>query len=415
MLITDRGMAHLNLGNQGEYGVKVLSFDCAAWFALWPAGTLEVSFVTPSGTFGLLPVSQWQRAGDTLSVTVMLNMTFEAGFGSLNVRLLEGGDVQKRSAVFKTYVVESHSSGTGVMPDVVQEWVDAATLKLAEVDTALDLTEAATLAANNAAGSVNTAITNAETATGLADAATLAANTATGLANTATQSANDAALLANTKAGLADSKASLADSKATLANNAAALANEKAALADTKAGLADTAAQNADTATGLTNAAISGAETATGLANTATQNANTATGLANTATQNANTATQAALDGVIVGAEFSGDDINFTKADATIVPLVGAKVTLKGETGDPAVHVGTTAPTDPNKTVWIDTDEAYDVDLDAILALIPLTGSGAPSANAGYVGQIYIDTAGFAGYMAVKTGTGAGDWKQVTA
>jgi hypothetical protein len=42
-------------------------------------------------------------------------------------------------------------------------------------------------------------------------------------------------------------------------------------------------------------------------------------------------------------------------------------------------------------------------------------GSGAPTISADYIGQQYVDITNRAGYMAVNFGTGATDWKQVTA
>jgi hypothetical protein len=60
----------------------------------------------------------------------------------------------------------------------------------------------------------------------------------------------------------------------------------------------------------------------------------TATETANNAAASATAAANRADGGVIVSAEFSGDDINFRKADETVVPLVGAKTALTGPKGD---------------------------------------------------------------------------------
>jgi hypothetical protein len=49
----------------------------------------------------------------------------------------------------------------------------------------------------------------------------------------------------------------------------------------------------------------------------------------------------------------------------------------------------------------------------AAYASAPITGSGAPSANAAFPGQIYIDTTSHNGYVAINTGTGAGDWHKL--
>ena len=47
-------------------------------------------------------------------------------------------------------------------------------------------------------------------------------------------------------------------------------------------------------------------------------------------------------------------------------------------------------------------------------ALYPDTGAGAPSANADYVGQIYVDTTNDDAYIAIQMGTGITDWKKIT-
>lgn len=48
----------------------------------------------------------------------------------------------------------------------------------------------------------------------------------------------------------------------------------------------------------------------------------------------------------------------FTFADFTPEQLLS----IKGGTGESAVHVGVDAPTDPDILVWVDTDEAYELD-----------------------------------------------------
>lgn len=42
------------------------------------------------------------------------------------------------------------------------------------------------------------------------------------------------------------------------------------------------------------------------------------------------------------------------------------------------------------------------------------TGTAAPTANATFVGQRFIDTSNLVGYIAVAVGGGAADWAQVT-
>lgn len=46
-------------------------------------------------------------------------------------------------------------------------------------------------------------------------------------------------------------------------------------------------------------------------------------------------------------------------------------------------------------------------------AFIPLTGAVAPTANADFVGQDYIDTTAAKVYKAVAVGTGAADWVEL--
>ncbi|OXS61639.1 hypothetical protein B1A99_03205 [Cohnella sp. CIP 111063] len=41
-------------------------------------------------------------------------------------------------------------------------------------------------------------------------------------------------------------------------------------------------------------------------------------------------------------------------------------------------------------------------------------GTGAPTANAQFVGQIYVDTSNKNGYLSVNVGSGASDWKKIT-
>jgi hypothetical protein len=42
------------------------------------------------------------------------------------------------------------------------------------------------------------------------------------------------------------------------------------------------------------------------------------------------------------------------------------------------------------------------------------SGTAAPTANAGYVGEIFVDTTNDDAYMAIQTGAGASDWKKIT-
>ena len=146
------------------------------------------------------------------------------------------------------------------------------------------------------------------------------------LAEDATDAANDAATLANTKAGLANSAATLANTKAGLADSAATLANTKAGLADSAATADNGAATLANTKAGLADAKA-------GLADSAATLANTKAGLADSAATAANAAAQEALDNIIISAAFSSNNIDFTKADSSVVTLYNAKTELRGDRG----------------------------------------------------------------------------------
>lgn len=179
----------------------------------------------------------------------------------------------------------------------------------------------------------------------------------------------------------------------------------------------------------------------------------------------------------IVDAAFVGDDLVFTRDDAETITLIGAKTALTGATGAEgaqgpegpqgatgSVEVGTLAEA---RTLTIgDTGKSFDGSADvawtlaeigaapkvhgthvayslslpqplgtpspgqhpyasradhvhplpslSALGALPRTGSGAPSASAAYIGQLYVDTAGKIGHIAVSVGAGANDWKRVT-
>ena len=130
----------INLGNQGESGITTIDVDCTAWLTDFPAGELVVTFLPPE-TYQtkLLPATQAYMLPDgaTLRIIVNRNMTMYAGKGSLNIRLVEGDNIEKRSAVAGTYVAPSHPTAAEEMPADVEDWVDAAIAKLTEVDPAI--------------------------------------------------------------------------------------------------------------------------------------------------------------------------------------------------------------------------------------------------------------------------------------
>lgn len=69
-------------------------------------------------------------------------------------------------------------------------------------------------------------------------------------------------------------------------------------------------------------------------------------------------------------------------------------------------------------TVWRDIAQVVNNNANNILADVQAnmikTGSAAPTANANFVGQTFIDTTNDDGYVAINTGTGASDWKKTT-
>ena len=168
----------IELGNQGESGILDIDLDCTTWLTDFPAGEILATFLPPdSYTPELLPITQAYVLEDdvTFRVIVMRNMTRYAGKGSLNIRLVVGDDIEKRSAVVGTYTAPSHSTAAEEAPEDVSDWVNEAVLKLAEVEQALVDSGSATSAANEAAG--------------------LASEQA-GLANEAAQAAEDAEIVA---------------------------------------------------------------------------------------------------------------------------------------------------------------------------------------------------------------------------
>lgn len=126
----------IELGNQGESGILDIDLDCTTWLTDFPTGEILATFLPPdSYTPELLPITQAYVLEDdvTFRVIVMRNMTRYAGKGSLNIRLVIGDDIEKRSAVVGTYVAPSHATATGEMPADVEDWATEATQKLAEI------------------------------------------------------------------------------------------------------------------------------------------------------------------------------------------------------------------------------------------------------------------------------------------
>ena len=157
--------AQLSLGNQGEGDVTLVQIDVSAWLTEWPAGVFAVTFIPPMMTEPA-PVPVAVEAG-MLSFTVSKSMTARYGTGTLVIKLIEGEDLEKRSVVVQTKVLESHPPATGTMPTVVQDWVSAAQAKLGEVDHFVDDAQTATDAANAAAVRAENGENERENAEGL--------------------------------------------------------------------------------------------------------------------------------------------------------------------------------------------------------------------------------------------------------
>jgi hypothetical protein len=77
-----------------------------------------------------------------------------------------------------------------------------------------------------------------------------------------------------------------------------------------------------------------------------------------------------------------------------------------------SVAVGSATPTDD----WVNYDGAIASLSSSIKALEPVSGAVAPAVNAEFLGQIHIDTATPAAYIAVAVGSAipADDWKELT-
>ena len=129
----------IELGNQGESGILNIDLDCTTWLTDFPTGEILATFLPPdSYTPELLPITQAYVLEDdvTFRVIVMRNMTRYAGKGSLNIRLVVGDDIEKRSAVVGTYTAPSHSTAAEEAPEDVSDWVNEAVVTLAAAQEA---------------------------------------------------------------------------------------------------------------------------------------------------------------------------------------------------------------------------------------------------------------------------------------
>ncbi len=108
----------------------------------------------------------------------------------------------------------------------------------------------------------------------------------------------------------------------------------------------------------------------------------------------ARAATDAANASVITGATASVDsNVGTPGVELTLTQEENGQSidfefhNLKGETGDPGVHVGDTAPTNPAISLWIDTNDSSDAMIDPNLAYIETstTASRAYSVNTYFI------------------------------
>ena len=141
----------INIGKQGESGILTLEFDCSAWVSKFPDGLISAVYIDPrTNAIAPIPLSQAYKTGSTFYIKVLHNLTVYAGYAYINIRLVGGSDIEKRTAMIKVYV-EKGVTPSADMPGMVQDWINDATSKLAEVDHFVDDTIAATEAANEAA------------------------------------------------------------------------------------------------------------------------------------------------------------------------------------------------------------------------------------------------------------------------
>ena len=159
MYTIDNLEAVIPLGQQGESGATSVTFDISAWVTLYPAGVYSLTYVRPGETT-VYPEQAGAVATATVDDVTTLTWTPSdavldvAGNGTVVIHCTED-DVEKRSAMTSYYVALGHAA-MGEAPDPVADWIEDATSKLAEVDPALGLAAAATLAANTAAGRADT-------------------------------------------------------------------------------------------------------------------------------------------------------------------------------------------------------------------------------------------------------------------
>ena len=145
---------YIPLGNQRDFG-HTIQFDLTAWADL-NADDWKITYMRPgeSATYPV-PDGNVSVADNVLTWTISEAVTAINGNGSVVIEAYRGGEMLKHSDRIMTIIGAGHEPA-GEAPDPVADWIADATQKLAEVDPALGLAAAATLAANTAAGRADT-------------------------------------------------------------------------------------------------------------------------------------------------------------------------------------------------------------------------------------------------------------------
>ena len=134
--------AGINLGRQGESGILTLEFDCSAWVSKYPDGVISAVYIDPvTNAIAPIPLSQAYMEGNIFNIEVLHNLTLYAGYAYINIRLVDGSDIEKRTAMIKVFV-EKGITPSADMPGMVQDWVNDATALQNDLSVALSGVEA---------------------------------------------------------------------------------------------------------------------------------------------------------------------------------------------------------------------------------------------------------------------------------
>lgn len=103
------------LGNQYEAGVREVKFDVSEWREKWPGGAFSASYQHASDIAAahdayMVPQDCVTLDGDTLTILITKAMTKLNGYGTLNIRMVDGEHIEKRSSLLPTYVADTHDN-----------------------------------------------------------------------------------------------------------------------------------------------------------------------------------------------------------------------------------------------------------------------------------------------------------------